>query len=78
MATPLVEIIEKVGLLSPDERRQLREMLMQDELDVERERRKILSRSIKGKYAGMFPTPEERAKQKAEEIALEDRRSERL
>ena len=74
MSTTLDKIIEEVRQLSPDEQRQLRELLDGGEPhDAERMRRTALSRTIRGKHAHLGVSSEEFAARKAEEIALEDR-----
>ena len=65
MAT-LEQILEEARRLSPDEQRQLREML-------EREARLAEVRQIQAKYATMNVSSDAHAALKAEEIELEDR-----
>lgn len=82
MSQALDRIIEEVRHLSPDEQRQLREMLDReerpsagDEYQTERSRRIALSRTIRGKYAHLGTSSDDFAARKAEEIEIEDRRS---
>ena len=70
MSATLDKLIEEVRALSPEERRQLRELLDDDE----RARRDRLAESIRGKYRDVLTGSKEFAARKAEEIALEDRR----
>jgi hypothetical protein len=58
VSATLDKIIEEVRQLSPDERRQLFEMLEQERLGLEQARRAELSRRIRGKYAHL-PTDSE-------------------
>jgi hypothetical protein len=74
MSATLDKIIEEVRALSPEEQRQLREMLEQEAHHSEQERRAALSRSIRGKYRDVLTSGEVFAARKAEEIALEDNR----
>ena len=67
MSTILERIIEEVRALNPDEQQQLREML-------EREARTAELRRIRGKYAHIATSSDDFARQKQEEIELEDRR----
>jgi hypothetical protein len=73
MSATLDKIIEEVRTLSPEEQRQLREMLDREAQASEQSRRAALSRSIRGKYAHLGVSSDEFAARKAEEIALEDR-----
>lgn len=77
MSHVLERIIEEVRALPPDQRQILREMLdrEQQDQDGERARRAALTQHIRGKYAHLPTSSEEFARYKAEEIALEDRRS---
>jgi hypothetical protein len=65
MSATLDKIIEEVRTLSPDEQRQLRELL-------ERETRPALARSIRGKYAHLTTSSEAFIAQKHEETERED------
>ncbi|HJQ33547.1 MAG TPA: hypothetical protein VJ866_15285 [Pyrinomonadaceae bacterium] len=67
MSTTLDRIIEEVRSLNPEEQRQLREML-------EREARTAELRRIRGKYAHVPTSSDDFAREKQEEIELEDRR----
>jgi len=67
MSSTLDRIIEEVRALNPDEQQQLRELL-------EREARTAELRRIRGKYAHIPTSSDEFARQKQEEIELEDRR----
>ena len=64
----LEQVIEEAKSLTPEEQRQLREAL-------DKEARTAELRRIQGKYANALTSSEEFARRKAEEIALEDRRS---
>lgn len=64
----LEQVIEEVKSLTPEEQRQLREAL-------EKELRTAELRRIQGKYSNVLTSSEEFAARKAEEIALEERRS---
>lgn len=71
MSAALDRIIEEVRTLPLDE-----VLLLREELDrIQAAGRADLVRSIKGKYAHVQTSGEEFAARKAEEIALEDRRS---
>jgi hypothetical protein len=70
----LKEIIEDVKALSPDEQRQLREVLEKESRSAEQAERDRLASTIRGKYADVLTSSEEFAARKAEEVALEDRR----
>jgi hypothetical protein len=71
MSAVLDRIIEEVRALPPDELRLLRE-----ELDrMQAESHAAFVREVKGKYAHVPTSSEAFAARKAEEIALEDRRS---
>lgn len=68
-------ILEKTVSLLPDERRQLRDALSRDLMDMAGpEVRAEITRSVRGKYAHLPTSSEMFAAQKAEEIAIEDRR----
>lgn len=69
MAT-LEQIIEQARQLSPDEQRQLR-------AELDREARLAQIRQAQAKYAHLTTSSEAFAARKAEEIELEDRRSNR-
>lgn len=75
MSPVLEEIIEQIHALPFVERRKLREILDNEEVEIERERqRRIeLSKEIMGKYRDSLPDPELRAKWRAEEIEMEDK-----
>lgn len=73
MSATLDRIIEEVRQLSPDEQRQLREMIERETYGHERSRRAALSRAIRGKYAHLGVSSDDFAARKAEEVALEDR-----
>ena len=82
MSATLDRIIEEIQQLSPDEQRQLREILNREPhepstgtLTPEQQRRADLIRSIRGKYAHLPTSSAEFAARKADEIAREDRRS---
>ncbi|MDQ3181296.1 MAG: hypothetical protein M3Q33_12325 [Acidobacteriota bacterium] len=69
----LEEIIEKLELLSEAEQQKLAEAIeQQKQIKAEAERRAFI-RSLRGKYKDVMPSPELRAKWKAEEIELEDK-----
>jgi hypothetical protein len=74
MSATLDRIYEEIQQLPPDEQQQLKARLNQKTNDAEQSRRAALSSSIRGKYAHLGVTSETHAAQKAEEIALEDRR----
>lgn len=74
MSTTLDKIIEEVRALSPEEQRQLREMLDGEARSAEQEERNRLSSRIRGKYRDVLTSSEEFAARKAEETAMEDRR----
>lgn len=67
MSATLDRIIEEVRALSPEEQRQLRELL-------DREARTAELRRIQSKYADLKTSSEAFAARKGEEIELEDRR----
>ena len=73
MSATLDRIIEEVRALSPEEQRQLRELLDREARTAEQEERNRQAASIRGKYRDMLTSSEEFAARKAEEIALEDR-----
>lgn len=77
MSHVLDRIIEEVRALPPNERQLLCEMLSREQHDAERTRRAAMSRQIRGKYAHLSTSSEDFARRKAEEIAMEDRRSQR-
>lgn len=75
-------IISKVKALDPAERQQLldvlnheRNRIVHGSLSPEQRRRADIIRSIRGKYAHLPTSSDDFAARKAEEIALEDRRS---
>lgn len=68
MSATLDRIIEEVQQLPPDEQRQLRDVL-------DREARAAEVRRIQSKYARLGVSSDDFAARKAEEIALEDRRT---
>ncbi len=74
MSATLDRIIEEVRALSPEEQRQLRELLDGEARKTEQEERNRLAASIRGKYRDVLTSSEDFAARKAEEIALEDRR----
>lgn len=69
----LEKILEDVRALTPDEQRQLREMLNKEAMSEEQARRAALIKSIRGKYAHVPTSSEEFAERKQVEIDLEDR-----
>jgi DNA polymerase III gamma/tau subunit len=73
MSATLDKIIEEVRALRPEEQQQLREMLDKEMPTTERERRKHLAESIRGKYRDVLTSSDQFIARKAEEIALEDR-----
>jgi len=73
MSATLDKIMEEVRALTPDEQRQLRELLERETNHSERSRRAALSRAVRGKYAHLGVSSDNFAACKAEEIALEDR-----
>ena len=75
MSPVLEEIIEKIHSLPFVERRKLREILDNEEgeIEKERERRIELSKKIMGKYAHLKTSSEDFARRKQEEIELEDK-----
>jgi hypothetical protein len=75
VSTTLDRIIEEVRALPPDEQKVLREMLDKEWRAAEQSRRLALSRTIRGKYSHLPTSSDDFAARKAEEIALEDRRS---
>lgn len=75
MSATLDRIFEEVRQLPPDEQRRLREMLDYEHRSAEREMRAAVSRAIRGKYAHLGVSSDDFAARKAEEIALEDRRT---
>ena len=66
----LEQLIEDAKTLTPEEQGKLREVL-------DKEARTAELRRIQNKYANMLTSSEEFAARKAEEIALEDRRSQK-
>ncbi len=75
MSAVLEEIIEKIHTLPYGEQQKLREIFINEEQDLEKERqRRIeLSKQIMGKYAHLRTSSDEFAKRKQEEIELEDK-----
>ncbi len=78
----VVDILSKMGRLGDDDKRRLGEVLNRelhlsgsDPDATERARRAALSRTVRGKYAHLGASSADFAARKAEEIALEDRRS---
>lgn len=67
MSSTLDRIIEEVRALNPDEQQRLRELL-------EREARTAELRRVRGKYAHIPTGSDKFAREKQEEIELEDRR----
>jgi hypothetical protein len=72
MSATLDKIIEEVRALSPEEQRQLREMLERETHISEQLRRAALSESIRGKYAHVQTSSEDFIAQKHEETRRED------
>jgi hypothetical protein len=71
-----MEIMEKTFSLAPDDMRRLRDVLNGVTWEMSGpDVRQRLARSIRGKYARLPTSSEAFAARKAEEIALEDRRS---
>ena len=75
MSVVLEEIIEKIHTLPVGEQLRLREILKNEELDLEKERqRRIkLSKQIMGKYRNSLSSVDEFIARKQEEIELEDK-----
>lgn len=78
----IMHILTKMNGLDADQLQQLRErlnreahLLMPSVLTPEQQRRADLIRSIRGKYSYLPTSSDDFAARKAEEIALEDRRS---
>lgn len=74
MSVTLDKIIEEVRSLSPEEQRQLRELLDKEMQLSEQEKRDHLAAGIRGKYRDVLTGSDEFATRKANEIAHEDRR----
>jgi hypothetical protein len=70
----LEKVLEDVRALTPDERRQLRELLNEETLTMERTERETLLRRIQGKYAHLPTSSQEFADRKQGEIDIEDPR----
>lgn len=73
MSRALERLIAEVKRLSPDEQKVLREALDEEASAVERERRRAISRQVRGKYAHLGASSDEFAARKREEIEREDR-----
>ncbi|MGI8469549.1 MAG: hypothetical protein ACR2N3_13965 [Pyrinomonadaceae bacterium] len=75
MSPVLEEIIEKIHALPFVERRKLREILNNEdeEIEKERQRRIKLSKKIMGKYRDSLSSTDEFIAGKQEEIEMEDR-----
>ena len=73
MSTAVEEIVKQIHSLPFVERRQIREILIQEEEDIEKERtRRIdLAKKIRGKYAHLQTSSEDFARRKQEEIETE-------
>lgn len=69
----LEKVIEEVKSLTPEERRQLRELLDREARGAEQEERGRLASAVRGKYRDVLTSSEDFIARKAEEIALEDR-----
>lgn len=77
LAGAAITIMKKTVTFTPDQMRRLEDALnnmVWETLDVDA--RRDLARSIRGKYAHLPISSDDFAARKAEEIALEDRRSE--
>jgi hypothetical protein len=76
LAGKAMEIMEKTLTLTPDDMRRLRDVLNTVSWDMSgTDVRRKLARNVRGKYANLPTDSETFAARKAEEIALEDRRS---
>lgn len=75
MSAVLEEIIEKIHTLPFGEQQKLREIFINEEQDLEKERqRRIeLSKQIKGKYRDSLSSVDEFIARKQEEIEMEDK-----
>jgi hypothetical protein len=74
MSTDVLDrMIGEADALSPDEKRQLRDVLDESLRQDELNKRAALVRSIKGKYAHLGLSSDAFAAAKAEEIELEER-----
>jgi hypothetical protein len=73
MSAILDKIKEEVKTLSPDEKRQLRELLDDAVQTAEQDERNRIAASIRGKYRDVLTSSEEFIAQRAAETALEDR-----
>jgi len=69
----LEKILDDIKALTPEEQRQLRELLNREMATAEQPQKDALLRRIQGKYAHLPTSSEEFAARKQEEIALEDR-----
>ena len=74
MSSLLEKIIEEVKALTPEEQRQLRDLLNSQPDSGEQTERDRLADGIRGKYAGILSSSDEFAARKAEELVLEDPR----
>ena len=72
--TTLQHIIEELKALTPDEKRELREILNEEAQSAESAEREKLIKGIRGKYANVLSSGEDFARRKAEEVELEGRR----
>ncbi len=70
----LEKIMQEVRMLSPEELRELREMIDREASSQEQVRREEILRRIRGKYAHLPTSGEEFAARKREEIEIENRR----
>ena len=76
LAGKAMEIMEKTLSLTPDDMRRLRDVLNGVTWEMSGpDVRRRLARSVRGKYAHLPTSSDAFAARKAEEIALEDRRS---
>jgi hypothetical protein len=74
MSAILEKIMQEVRLLSPEELRELREMIDREARSQEQVEREQTLRRIRGKYAHLATSSEEFAARKREEIEIENRR----
>jgi|GEM_PF-2833750 len=75
MSAVLEEIIEKIHLLPFGEKLKLREILNNEDQDLENERQRRLefSKSLMGKYRDSFSSVDEFIARKREDIEIEDK-----
>ena len=73
-ASILEKIMQEVRTLSPEELRELREMIDREARSQEQVRREEALRRIRGKYAHLPTSSEDFAARKREEIEIENRR----